>query len=85
MKSKKYLAWVKSLPCCHCRAPADDAHHIIGVGMGKMGGKSSDLHAMALCRPCHQQVHADGGGLWPQTRWMCETQLKAVEQGMIKL
>lgn len=82
MKSKIYLDFVRSLPCCHCRTTVVDCHHLIDVGMGKMGGKASDLHTMPLCRVCHDLVHRDAKS-WPQTRWMCETQDKAVEDGVI--
>ncbi len=79
----KYTKWVKTLPCKHCKAPSDDAHHIIGQGMGKMGGKPGDLLTMPLCRGCHAEVHL-GPGAYPQTRWLCETLELAVEIGVIK-
>jgi len=59
-RSKKYLVWVKSLPCSICGAPADDAHHLIGVGnMGGMGTKASDVLVMPLCRGCHTELHRE--------------------------
>ena len=80
MKSKKYLDFVRTLPCCHCGAPSEP-HHVIGVGMGKMGGKASDIHAVPLCREDHTLVHQDPGG-WPQMRWLMETQDKALNKGV---
>lgn len=52
--------------------------------MGKTGGKNHDITAMPLCRECHDAVHDDTDG-WPQTRWMIETQLKAIDAGILKL
>jgi len=59
-RSKKYLKWVKSLPC-DCGAPADDAHHIQVRGLGKgTGTKISDLFTIPICREHHSNVHNDG-------------------------
>ena len=83
--TSKYIEWVKTLPCCHTGQYGCDPHHIIGVDhMGKMGGKNHDITAMPLIREVHDLVHVDPKG-WPQTRWMIETQLKAIEAGIIKL
>lgn len=81
MKSKPYLDYVRTLPCCHTGQPAEP-HHIIGVGMGKMGGKASDIHTMPLCRETHVAVHSDPNG-WPQTRWLLETQEQAIRDGVL--
>ena len=81
--SQKYLAFVKTLPCCHTGNYGVDAHHIIGIGMGKMGGKNHDITTMPLTREVHNEVHKDPKA-WPQTRWMIETQLKAIEAGVLK-
>lgn len=56
--SKKYVQWVKSLDCVSCGAPADDAHHIIGEGMGGMGIKAHDWAVMPMCRWCHTEMHS---------------------------
>jgi len=83
---KAYKAWVKTLPCCHCRNLGVDPHHIIGVDkMGGMGRTSSDITIMPLCRMCHDDVHLDGGKGWPQTRWMIETLMKAIDDGVLKI
>ena len=82
----KYTDFVKTLPCCHTGEYGVDPHHIIGVDkMGKTGGKNHDLTAVPLIREVHNQVHADSGKGWPQTRWMIETQIKALEAGILKL
>jgi hypothetical protein len=80
----KYTEWVKTLPCCHCKAPSDDPHHIIAIGMGIMGRKNHDITAMPLCRVCHAHVHEDPKS-YQQTRWMIETHIQAINEGKIKL
>jgi len=56
--------------------PEAEPHHIIGVGLGGMGTKASDIHTMPLCRPCHRAVHNAAAALneYPQIRWMIQTQ-----------
>ncbi|MGQ7249547.1 DUF968 domain-containing protein [Halomonas sp. V046] len=58
-RSPAYLAFVRTLPCCRCGAPADDAHHVIGLhwGLSGMGTTAPDSFAMPTCRPCHQDIH----------------------------
>ena len=80
----KYTDFVKTLPCSHCHTDGTDPHHIINIGMGTMGRKAHDLHSMPLCRVCHDEVHRDARA-YPQTRWMIETQLKAIESGVLVL
>ena len=60
-RSPIYLCWVRSMPCCKCLGPADDAHHCIGLpwGLSGVGLTAPDNFAMSLCRECHQEVHAD--------------------------
>ena len=87
MKSKKYLKFVASLPCCHCGGYDSVPHHPIGIdAMGIIGGKASDLVAMPLCdvRRCHTEVHEDPTS-YPQTRWICETLDEAWRQGILKI
>jgi hypothetical protein len=63
-RSEKYLAYVREQDCEHCGKPAHidgmDAHHAIGVGLGKgVGTKVSDCFVLPVCRVCHNQIHAD--------------------------
>lgn len=87
MKSKKYLKFVATLPCCHCGGDDAVPHHIIGIdSMGKVGSKASDLAAVPICdvRQCHSAVH-DEPSSYPQTRWMIETQEEAYRAGILKI
>jgi hypothetical protein len=84
MRSKKYLAFVRTLPCCHCENPETVPHHIIAVdSMGRMGGKASDLATCPMCSHCHRILHADATG-WPQTRYVLETLEQAYNAGVLK-
>ena len=61
-RSPRYLAWVRTLPCCVCGRPADSAHHLIGIwGMSGMGLKSPDSMVMPVCDGpggCHAEIHS---------------------------
>ena len=56
-ESVKYTQWVKTQPCVCCGKQADDPHHIIGYGQGKMGGKTHDIFTLPLCRIHHNELH----------------------------
>lgn len=56
---EKYTQWVKTQPCVCCGKQADDPHHIIGYGQGKMGSKAHDIFTLPLCRFHHNELHAD--------------------------
>ena len=58
-ESEKYLAFVRKLPCRVCSKTAGVAHHLIGHGEGKMGGKASDMFTFPLCHDHHQRLHHD--------------------------
>lgn len=60
-ENRKWLQFVKSQPCVCCGARADDPHHIIGHGGGKMGGKEHDLFTIPLCRIHHDELHRNVG------------------------
>ncbi|HFP0661755.1 TPA: DUF968 domain-containing protein [Escherichia coli] len=53
-----YTRWVKTQKCMTCGNQADDPHHIIGHGLGRMGTKADDLFVIPLCRKCHNELHA---------------------------
>ncbi|WGE81815.1 DUF968 domain-containing protein [Actinobacillus equuli subsp. haemolyticus] len=58
-ESSKWLQFVKSQPCVCCGKRADDPHHIIGQGRGKMGSKEHDLFVIPLCRVHHNELHCN--------------------------
>ncbi|BBM66337.1 hypothetical protein VA249_29830 [Vibrio alfacsensis] len=58
--SEKYLKFVRSLPCVIThKTEGVVAHHLIGHGEGKMGGKAHDLFTMPLSADEHQRFHHD--------------------------
>ena len=57
-RSKKYLAFIRSKPCCVCAAhPPSQAHHESITGRG-MGIKCSDIETVPLCATCHGECHS---------------------------
>ena len=85
MKNKKYRKWVASLDCYYCGAPADDAHHIIGIGgFGGMGMKAPDVLTMPLCRGHHTQMHNTPEMWKDQPLAILKTIIKAMEEGKIE-
>lgn len=80
---RAYLQWVKTQPCALCGMPADDAHHIIGMGFGGMGMTAPDLLTIPVCRADHGRIHADPE-LWQrQPLWVLRTQAKAIQEGVL--
>ena len=64
---RRYLAWVRTLPCRSCEAPPPShAHHMrksTGTGM-----KASDLDTLPLCAECHRGLHERLGHWGGMTR-----------------
>lgn len=85
-RSRKYLDWVKQQPCVMCGAPADDPHHIIGVGhMSGMGRTAPDSMALPVCRIHHDEIHRTPE-LWPQQwEWAARTLDKALMDGVLEV
>ena len=83
-RSRRYLDWVKSQPCCVCGAPADDPHHLTGIGkLGGMGTKAPDWAVMPVCRRHHDELHRDPN-LWPdQWEYVARTMGRAIEEGVL--
>lgn len=79
----RYLQWVREQECVMCGAPADEAHHLIGVGLGGMGTKAPDIYTIPVCRGHHEEIHRTPE-LWPQQwEWMALTVGKAVRDGVL--
>lgn len=63
VRSRQYLAWLRSLPCSYCRSTKQvEAHH--WAPTKAMARKPSDLDALPLCEDCHRRFH-DTGALAP--------------------
>ncbi|KLV08651.1 DUF968 domain-containing protein [Photobacterium ganghwense] len=59
-RSEKYLKFVRSLPCVITGQTENVvAHHLIGHGEGKMGGKTHDLFTIPLEANEHRRFHDD--------------------------
>tara|TARA_B100000700_G_scaffold189815_1_gene209196 strand:- start:55731 stop:56192 length:462 start_codon:yes stop_codon:yes gene_type:complete len=77
-RSPEYLAFVRTLPCCLCGAPANAAHHLIGMwGMSGMGLKAPDSMVMPVCDgpgdTCHRRIHDSAELRALQPGWMRQT------------
>lgn len=88
IENEKYLKWVKSLPSVISHMPADDAHHLIGHGMGGMGTKVSDYLTFPLTRLEHSELHDKGWKAWEaqhgeQWRYVALTLLRAIQEGVL--
>ena len=82
IRNERYLRWVKSLPSCISGLPADDPHHIIGMGRGKMGGKDCDLFTMPVTRLEHQLIHNSPKD-YEQWKYVAMTLRQAVKEGVL--
>lgn len=84
-RSRKYLDWVKRQDCVLCSRPADDPHHIKGVGhMSGAGLTAPDYTAIPVCRECHDRIHQDST-LWPQQwEYIVRTLGRAIDEGVLK-
>lgn len=52
-RSKKYLTFIRSKPCCICGGKAE-AHHVRRLHFGSgISIKSHDFCTIPLCRGCH--------------------------------
>lgn len=57
-RSSRYLAWLRTLPCAWCKAPApSEASHHPPEGGGSTGRKAADCYAIPLCHECHADWH----------------------------
>ena len=80
----KYLAWIREQPCINCGSRPAEPHHLIGIGLGTIGGKASDIHTIPLCREHHDELHMVMNveeRIVNQLRWLVRTQDKAQEEG----
>lgn len=83
-KSKKYLDYVRTLPCSLCGRPGPSVpHHLKGIGnMSGVGTKAGDQYTMPLCGDCHHRMHHEPE-LWPeQWEFVARVMGRAVEHGL---
>lgn len=55
-RNKRYLEFIRTLPCCVCKG-FSEAHH------GDTGGlavKCNDTRSIPMCSRCHQENHTVG-------------------------
>ncbi len=80
--SRAYLDYVKSLPCCHCRRPGRDPHHLMVKGASGMGMTAPDIAVVPLCRICHTMIQPHAKD-YPQLKWLIETLNRALIDGVL--
>jgi hypothetical protein len=56
-KDKKYIAWIKTLPCILTLNPLSEPHHIPLKGHASLGMKTDDRRAIPLSHELHQEYH----------------------------
>lgn len=68
---KKYLAWLRTLPCCVCGAyPPSQAAHVRLGGRGGIGMKPR-WSAVPCCGDCHHRQHQHGhSSIMPTEMWL---------------
>jgi len=86
-RNKEYLDWVKEQPCVITGLPADDPHHVIGVGEGGTATKACDLLCFPVIREEHGKFHRLD--LYPELRdeqwkYCAKTLQKALKSGFFK-
>nr|WP_299241430.1 hypothetical protein [uncultured Halomonas sp.] len=82
-RSRRYLNWVASQPCAMCQAPADEAHHLIGIGgYSGMGTKAPDDLSIPACRSCHEHIHARPELIYGQWENIARTLHRAICEGV---
>ena len=58
IRDKKYIEWIRLLPCIVCQYSApSDPHH---SETGGRGTKASDTTAIPLCHAHHNELHCTG-------------------------
>lgn len=74
-RSERYLAWVRSLPCCMTGEEGCEAHHVIGLGwrLSGWGLKAPDAFVMPLTPWAHRMVHQRADWQPWQVEWLRQT------------
>jgi hypothetical protein len=54
LRSKEYLAFIRTHPCCNCGHSApSEPHHVRFGGNAGTSLKPPDTHTIPVCRDCH--------------------------------
>ncbi len=88
VRSKKYLDFVRSLPCCYSGKTDDiQAHHIISSGLGGvMGSKVSDIFTIPLHAVYHAKLHSFPQSMQIDQNLECLKVIdKALREGVISI
>lgn len=88
IESRKYLDWVKTLPCVASGQPADDPHHPVSVGFKGGASKVPDYWCIPLTRQQHDELHHDVEK-WeerygPQMHHALMTLTRAIWEGVLR-
>ena len=80
-RSRRYLAWVRSLPCSvpHCENPKVEAAHF---GPRAFGTKVHDCLAIPLCERHHRESHQSGGA-WSYQDHVMEWQMQTIVAALV--
>ena len=83
-RSRPYLDYIKTLPCCHCQRPGQDPHHLMVKEVGGIGITTPDIAAVPLCRICHTMIQPHAKS-YPQLKWLIQTLNRALIDGALKI
>lgn len=61
LRSKKYMAYIRTLPCLICGGLAQ-AHHLQRAQPRAMSSKTGDQYCVPLCHKHHHELHHFPGG-----------------------
>ena len=85
IEDRKYLDWVKTLPCVCCGQTGVDPSHFNGMNLSGGATKSPDYFAIPLCRLHHDLLHHDKQYFeetyGDQSYWAMLTLLQAIIEG----
>ena len=74
LRNSAYLQFLRNRPCSICLRGPCEPHHLFkefhGISTAALGRKGSDYLAIAICRECHEKIHA--GSLQPSRVYLLE-------------
>ncbi len=81
-RSRPYLDYIKTLPCCDCQRQGQDPHHLMVKGASGVGMTTPDIAAIPLCRICHNMIQPHAKD-YPQLLWLIQTLNRALIDGVL--